>query len=365
MRTYPIDTRAVDVKRGRIAIGKKERPPGRIIPTARAAFVWDAATGKALAGPLVNELYFEVAEFSPDGKVLAVVPRTTTNPLLTEGAVNFWEVETGKLLGSGAVTTDLDDRVQPAFRPDGKLLAAGSIDGRVLVFDVPSGKLVSPLDLNHNDPVRKSSWRWIRAVAFSPDGKLLATAGMDTRVCLWDVRTWEPRGVFHHPGKAMSVAFAPHGRELITGCGDGLARRWDIATGTQVGDVLAEKGTIWAVAEQPAGAYRAVARDFAIQLWDRDTSHRVGPAYPHRVATIMRLEFSKDERTLHAWWAGGGRIIDLPRPVGGDPALIRLHAEVTTGFELLPNGETRALDMQTWLKRNAELKRSGFNLRGK
>ena len=104
------------------------------------------------------------------------------------------------------------------------------MDGIVRLWDVATRQQIgNPLTAHH--------WRGYRAVAFSPDGKTLATGGADDTVRLWDVATRQQIGnpLSGHTGALMSVAFSPDGKTLATGGGDGQVRLWDVATSRQLG----------------------------------------------------------------------------------------------------------------------------------
>jgi WD domain, G-beta repeat len=107
-------------------------------------------------------------QFSPDG-------RTFTGS--TQGLV-LWETVTGRERLRTGKTASFQDA---AFSPDGRLLAAGALDGAVFVFDAADGTELAKLE-GHTGSVR--------SLAFSPDGNLLATGSADTTVLLWDATRW-------------------------------------------------------------------------------------------------------------------------------------------------------------------------------
>jgi WD40 repeat protein/serine/threonine protein kinase len=123
----------------------------------------------------------------------------------------------------------------------------------------------------------------VDAVAFSPDGKIIVTAGKSTSAQLWDAASGEPIGKpLAHPGLVHAVAFHPGGKILITGSGDfsqkksGLARLWDVDTGQPLGSPLAHSATVNAVAVSPDGKLVLTGTaDKTVYLWDLATrEHR-------------------------------------------------------------------------------------------
>jgi len=110
-----------------------------------------------------------------------------------------------------------------AFSPDGRLLASGGSDGAVRVWDVATGRELRRLE-GHTDSVQ--------SVAFSPDGRTLASGGKDNIVRLWGVDTGrELNSLKGHTDFVRSVAFSPDGQTVASGAGDMTVRLWDAGSG--------------------------------------------------------------------------------------------------------------------------------------
>ncbi|MCG9133667.1 hypothetical protein J5I95_18495 [Candidatus Poribacteria bacterium] len=148
--------------------------------------------------------------YSPDGRTLVIAGKKS---------LRFWDAAIGKpkaiLFENGVLSV--------AFSPDGKTLATGDFVGAVQLRDVATGKLRSTF-MEHSGA--------ITSVTFSPDGEMIATASDDRTVQLWDVATGKLKSTFMgHSGDIRSVAFSPDGETLASGSTDDTVLLWNLVQG--------------------------------------------------------------------------------------------------------------------------------------
>jgi WD40 repeat protein len=336
-------------------------PDGSRIASAgvdATARIWDAATGKSLFTLMGHEAAIESLAFSPNGERLASAGddnklkiwdtdsgrllfelENPTGPFFSvayspdgryltsnaENGIKIWEADTGLEVltipvGAGNIV----------FSPDGQSLAAqaGSV---AKVWDVHTGRELLTL-AGHTD--------WIIMVAFSPDGKRLATASLDHTARVWDIGA--DKEVLTLTGDGHLTAFSPDGITLATDDAvQGVPLLWDSQTGEQLTAFTGIGGGIHSLTFSPDGKRLVTgSNDFTARIWDVEKKQAVLTLSGHSL-DVRDAAFSLDGKLVAtAGFDGMAKVWDAT--TGAEMLTLEGHNGLVTGVAFSPDGSKLA-----------------------
>lgn len=264
--------------------------------------------------------WIEQGATGPDGSMPAKpvlntpkIPRSAEMPLPVTAVAVSYDESLRAVARSGAIeltdrngkpvlklTKEIGKVNAMQFSRDGdRLLVATGVSGAYgigLVFSTQSGELLQELG-GHRDV--------LYAATFSPDGKLIATAGYDRRIVLWESRTGKPLRSFEgHNGAIYDLAFSPDGKVLVSGCADETVKVWNVSTGQRLGTLSQPEGEVFAVDVTSDGKFiLAGSADSRLRVWALNStdSQTINPILVTRFideSPLVKFRLTPDDRIL-------------------------------------------------------------------
>jgi eukaryotic-like serine/threonine-protein kinase len=314
-------------------------PDGRLAGEVR---LWEASTGRLRLPAMLHTNYLRALAFRPDGKVLAAGDY--------HGLVRFWDTSTGREIGRPLPQRELV--LALAFSPDGKMLAVGlgedfSHKPGTRLWDAVTGRPIGEL---------LPCVVGVHRIEFRPDGRaFLAGAGGSTR--LWDAVLAQAMGEEIIDDQA--VGFRPDGRVFLTLGKEGSVKVRDGTTGKALARLMtASSAPTCAVFRGDGGLVAAGFEDGTVRLCDPATNEPVGPPRSMRHA-VRHVAFLPDGRSIAAIDEfGESRTWPVPEPLE-DASLddLTLRVEARTGLRMEAGLSFSRLGTADWSERIEQLRR--------
>ncbi|WP_017662245.1 TIR domain-containing protein [Baaleninema simplex] len=218
--------------------------------------------------------------FSPNGKILASGSGDNT--------IKLWNVETGEEIRT--LERHKAEVFSTHFSPDGKILASGSSDNTIKLWDVETGEEIRTLDGHQNV---------VSSISFSSDGKILASGGWDNTVKLWSVETGkEIRTLEGHQNWVDSINFSPNGKILASSGSDKTIKLWDVESGEEIRTLEGHQSRVKSLDFSPDEKILASGSfDKTIKLWNIETGEELRTFNGHK-NKVFSINFSPTGKTL-------------------------------------------------------------------
>ncbi|MGK7894786.1 MAG: CHAT domain-containing protein [Xenococcus sp. (in: cyanobacteria)] len=292
-------------------------PNGKIFASSsfdRTIKIWDINTGKLLKNIYAHPGDITCVTFSNNGKILA------SSSGYPNAAIKLWDTQTWQLKDTFRAHDwePLNFLIiwSIAMSADGKTLVSGHhADATVKVWNLETGKLRRTLD---NMVIHEGHLLAVTSVAIAPDGETIASAGLENKIKIWNAKTGREIRSLNGPGEGVigltysvftknynglyNVAFSPDGTILASAGVKQPIKLWRLSNGTIKTILTGHQGSVFTVAFSPDGKYLASgSSDRTIRIWDLSKAENI-QILSHD-DSVLTVAFSPDGHTL----ISGGR----------------------------------------------------------
>ena len=216
-----------------------------------------------------------------------------------------------------------------AFSPDGKILATGDTHGEIRLWQITDRKAILTLQAHING---------INSIAFSPNGQIIASGSYDRTVKLWDIHTGQCLNTLAHTKWVRSVVFSPDGQIIADGSEDFTVKLWKTSTGQLINTLQRHTKRVYTVAFSPDGkTIVSGSEDYTIRLWDVVTGRCLNTLQGHTdgIQSVVfhpngqTIASGSEDYTIKLWDVSTGQCLNT----------LQGHTNWIWSIDFSPNGQ--------------------------